>query len=671
MSTPPNNTPGKESRPRSRPAFWIITVLTPLLFLGGAELVLRSLNYGGTLDLVVRTKVLGKEWYTLNRGVARRYFLQEGVALPEPSDDLFEIDKGPTTKRIFMLGESTMQGFPFDYNATAPRLLQDRLKQLLPEYNIEVVNAGLSAVNSYTILDFTRELLDYTPDAFVVYAGHNEFYGAMGVGSTEYLGRWRGPINLYLKLLHSRLFLLIRDGVVAVRNLVSRPHSHPQADLMEAMVGHEAIRYHSDEYERAMQNFECNMRTLVSAANDRHIPVILCSVTSNVRDQKPFVSLFAESMTDSLKTLWNGFERAGGSELQGGDPDGATTYYLGAISLDSTRAEAHYGLGLCLDTLEDWYHAKREFRKARDYDGLRFRASTEANAIIRSVCRDEHAILADIDSVFDAASPDGIVGNNLMMEHLHPNFYGYFLLAKSLSEVLADNGVPMPKADWHWDRNLSDDAYRERSGVTELDLEAARCRTAALTNRWPFAATPDPAREYRADTRLRQLARQYVRKQIPWSDAHYAAADWYRNAGMYADALREYYAVSKVQPGYYYPVMLTGDAYRAMKMDSLAEQTYRRALSLQKSPFVHARLGMLYFDRGNMTGSIAEFESVFSREAEGSEKVDPKAEAIAYFFLGVSYGKIGNLGKARENLQAALRLDPHNEDAKRILAQIQ
>src|SRR6266481_5779165 len=132
---------------RKKRSFWIVMLLVPLLLLAGAELLLRWFDYGGTLDLVVKTRVMGKEWYTLNPRVATRYFLQEGVATPEPTDDLFEIEKQPATRRIFMLGESTMQGFPFDYNATAPRLLQDRLRQLLPRYNIEVINAGLSAVN--------------------------------------------------------------------------------------------------------------------------------------------------------------------------------------------------------------------------------------------------------------------------------------------------------------------------------------------------------------------------------------------------------------------------------------------------------------------------------------------------------------------------------------------
>src|SRR5713226_3336713 len=165
--------PSGKTQSSRKKTFWIVMLSVPFLFLLGSEIVLRAINYGGTLDLVVKTSVLGKEYYTLNREVARRYFSQKGIGIPEACDDIFEVHKQPTTKRIFMLGESTMAGYPFDYNATAPRLLQDRLRQLLPQYTIEVVNVGLAAVNSYTVLDFMKELVDYQPDAFIVYLGHN------------------------------------------------------------------------------------------------------------------------------------------------------------------------------------------------------------------------------------------------------------------------------------------------------------------------------------------------------------------------------------------------------------------------------------------------------------------------------------------------------------------
>jgi len=47
-----------------------------------------------------------------------------------------------------------------------------------------VVNVGISAISSYMVLNFVNELVQYQPDLFVLYMGHNEFYGAFGIGST-------------------------------------------------------------------------------------------------------------------------------------------------------------------------------------------------------------------------------------------------------------------------------------------------------------------------------------------------------------------------------------------------------------------------------------------------------------------------------------------------------
>ncbi|HYQ86641.1 MAG TPA: hypothetical protein VES59_05300 [Bacteroidota bacterium] len=664
-------TEGDSHRSRNRKSFWVVIILTPFLVLGAAEGVLRWIDYGGTLDLVVKTRVMGKDWYTLNRRVGQRYFLQKGIAVPEPSDDLFELDKQPGTKRIFMLGESTMAGFPYDYTATAPRLLQDRLKQLLPQYNIEVINVGLSAVNSYTTLDFMDELVQYRPDAFIVYVGHNEFYGALGVGSTEYLGRWHSLIQLYMTMLKSKLCLLIRDGVTTLRDLISHPNSHPNADLMEVMVRNQTIPYHGDEYCRAKQNFEENLREMASLAAVHRVPIVLSTLTSNIRDQRPFMPLFSETTGDSLRNLWNRFVGEGRAEFERRNWSEAAASFRHAIAIDSMEARAHFELARCLDTLHHAADAKAEYRKARDFDGLRFRASTEFNDLIRSICRERHLILDDVDRVFDEQSPDGIVGTNLILEHLHPNAEGYFLLAKSFLNALAENDALAPRSEWHWDRNLSDERFKEISGVTDFELEAAQYRVFNLTNRWPFKQPGDSKKTYLADTKERQLAEQYVQKRIGWSDAHYALAEWYRSNGDNGKAIHEYSAVSKVLPGYYYPVMLTGDVFRAMKNDRFAELTYRRALALQASPFIHARLGMLYYDEGNLRKTIEEFESVFTADSSGSERVDAKAQAVAHFFLGVAYGKIGDLDKARMNLRSTLELDPHNEDAKRILSQLQ
>lgn len=656
--------------PLKKKVFLLAMILTQIIILVGTETILRAIHYGGNLDLVVKTTVMGKEYYTLNREVARRYFSQKGINVPEAYDDIFEIQKQPHTKRIFMLGESTMAGFPFDYNATAPRLLRDRLVQLLSQYNIEVINVGLAAINSYTVLDFMEELVSYEPDAFIIYLGHNEFYGAMGIGSTEYLGQWRWLVHLYLELRSLKLFLLIRDGIVALRNIFVQEPTPREATLMEVMVREKAILYNSRGYRIAKENFTLNLIDIIAVAKNHRVPIVLSTLTSNIRDQKPLLATFSESATSQSMQMWRTIFDKGKKAQEVGNFEEAISFFQQAIQINTLHADAHYHLAKCLDTLRRYNEAKLEYKKARDYDGLRFRASSDFNDLIRSLCRQEVIPVADAEVIFEQHSPHGLVGSNLMLEHLHPNFDGYFLLAKTFFQTLVDDKLIVSEDEWQWERNLNDAEFKERAGVTEFELEAAQYRIQQLTSGWPFTNESSPKPRYQPQNKIQEIAVAYARKRIAWSQAHYELADWYAKDGKYEKALREFFAVSKVIPYYYYPVMRMGDMYRLMEKSDLAEQTYRRALGLQNSPFVRVRLGMLYYDVGKTEQAIDEFEITFVAEQAGSEKMSTKERSTARYLLAVAYGKHGNLQKAKENLQLALEIDPQNDEARKLLTQL-
>ncbi len=52
--------------------------------------------------------------------------------------------------------------------------------------------------NSYTIRDLVPEIIKKKPDLILIYLGHNEYYGALGIGSVESLGTSRFLVNTTL-----------------------------------------------------------------------------------------------------------------------------------------------------------------------------------------------------------------------------------------------------------------------------------------------------------------------------------------------------------------------------------------------------------------------------------------------------------------------------------------
>ncbi len=101
-------------------------------------------------------------------------------------------------------------------------MVKDRLVTLFPDRNFEVVNLGMTAVNSYTMLDFTREILEYELDLILIYCGHNEFYGALGIASAEHLGRSRWLVKTHLNLQKLKTFWLVRATIAWTGPRVSR-----------------------------------------------------------------------------------------------------------------------------------------------------------------------------------------------------------------------------------------------------------------------------------------------------------------------------------------------------------------------------------------------------------------------------------------------------------------
>ena len=164
--------------------FNIILLLLPFIILIFLEIILRIVNYGDNLKLFIDFP--GKEmqeYKIVNREIGKKYF--QKLEYSNPCHDMYLKEKPINGFRIFVLGSSTVLGFPYEESLMFSRILQERLQNSYPEKYIEVVNTALTAINSYTLYDFIDEVLKEEPDAILIYAGHNEFYGAFGLGSAE------------------------------------------------------------------------------------------------------------------------------------------------------------------------------------------------------------------------------------------------------------------------------------------------------------------------------------------------------------------------------------------------------------------------------------------------------------------------------------------------------
>ena len=202
-----NNTDKIKLKRKSPLWFYLILVLIPILFFVLLEILLWIFKYGRNDDQWIKitdTKQM------LNPDIAGRYFFNTKDS-PQSNNDAFNIVKKENTFRIFVMGGSSAQGFPFSPNGNFGRYIRDRLELILPEKHIEVINIAITATNSFTIRDLLPEVIEQKPDLILIYAGHNEYYGALGIGSTENIGSSRDFVNFLIWLNKFKSVELLRN----------------------------------------------------------------------------------------------------------------------------------------------------------------------------------------------------------------------------------------------------------------------------------------------------------------------------------------------------------------------------------------------------------------------------------------------------------------------------
>lgn len=543
------------SRGRRR-AFLLIALLIPAVAFAALEGGLRAARYKGDLGLFARLPILGGRYLGVNKHFAARYFVNVSL-LPTPSNDLFLAAKPANGFRVFVLGESTANGFPYGYNGTFSRILQDALRDVMPGSTVEVVNLGIAAVNSYTLYDQVDEVLAAKPDAVLIYVGHNEFYGALGAGSAE--RAWAPPafVRAYLKLQRLRTFLLARDVAVGVVRRLSprRPRRDGPMSLMQEMVREEAIPLDGPTYRRGRRQFTENLTAILGRFRNAGVPVFVGSLASNLRDQRPFRSVPTRAHPAAGR-VWG----------------------------DARQALAR----------GDLPEARRLFAYARDLDGLRFRATGEFSAIIRRVASETGAHYVPALEAFAAASSDGIPGSDLFWEHLHPTQKGYHLMGRVYFEALKEARFLGRSADTTLLRPWA--AYFERMELTEFDHRFAWHEIRSLTSRWPFVEREDPAgypANYRATSSADSLAFEAVNRGLGWARAKGTLADHYRTTGQLLQARAEYRGLAREQPVNASLLVIAADVYLRLNEPDRARELLERAYGIEPSALVCHALGSL------------------------------------------------------------------------------
>jgi lysophospholipase L1-like esterase len=376
-----------------------------------------------------------------NPNASKKYFSNQEIATVGNSE-LFKKKKDGNTLRIFVLGESTTIGYPYFHNGSFHRWLQYRLSHSFPDKNFEIINIALTAVNSYTVLGFAREVVDYEPDAVLIYTGHNEYYGALGVGSTENIGGNPRLVNLLLSLRDFRITQLITNLYGNLQNAFASGKAGSGGTRMKLMVADQQIPYQSVLYKRGVEQFRANMNETLELFNKQNIPVFISNLVSNEKDLKPFVSFPVDGL--QFPEFKKNYESGFGSSSKEGHGTRLLPILKRLIRAITPTRFATYYLGQLAYNQGDFKRRpKRIFPEPEIWTDCGFRAPAELEYRSSSqLCRTyKDAHLVDAKAAFEANSANGIIGDELILEHVHPDLRGYAILSDVFYEALKKNKI--------------------------------------------------------------------------------------------------------------------------------------------------------------------------------------------------------------------------------------
>ncbi len=594
--------------------------LIPVLFFVLLEVVLRICNYGYDYRQWVSPV---KGLYTLNPQIAHKYFY--GMQrVPRSDVDMFDIMKKPNTYRVFVLGESAAAGYPFLPNGSFSRYLQQRLSLEYPGSKIEVVNCAMTAINSYAMLDFMPGILKEKPDLILIYAGNNEYYGALGVGSMESFGTSRPLVNLVIYLEQFRTFQLLRNLVSKISGLFRKKRTRT-GTLMARMARDQYIALGSKVYEEGLKQFKGNMADILEMAKKHNVPVILGTLACNLKDQYPFVSVNVK----------------------------------GQPCADSVFDRATSAL-----TNEEFVKADSLFRYAKDLDALRFRAPTALNDEILGLGMKFSDPVVNVDSAFDALSPDHIVGDNLMADHLHPTLRGYEIIGRLFYDEMEKAGL-LPKT------KPLDLTNRQQDSITVADFPFAKIdsvigeyRIKVLKDDWPYINPGNriPISELLHTTDyIDSLAYELVQDRMDWVTVHNDAAEYYAKRGQYEQFMR----VMNVLVGQYpYSTDLydyTANVLLHAKLYDDAHYYLKKRVEIEPSAFSEKWLGNI--DLWDKRVSAAKEHLLASLKYDG-------ADAQVWYNLSGAYIDEKNYSQALQAINETLTLQPNFPGARELRAEL-
>lgn len=551
----------------------------------------------------------------------------------------FAADKSADTYRIFTLGGSTTAGRPYDDRVSFSSWLRLYLPAVDPSRRWEVVNAGAISYASYRMVVLMKELVRYRPDLIVVYTGHNEFLEERSYAEIIHQNQALKRLRIWLNGLRS--YTLARRFWLDLKSEPEAPSGGLESEvtaMLDDWTGFE--RYHRDDELRrsVLEHFDYNLRQIVAIARAHDIDLIFAEPISNLKDFSPFKSEATSSLGAAQVARREALLAEAVARRESGEVVAALDLLEEAARIDPDFAETHFLIGRARLAMDEIEAAREAFIRAKELDVVPLRALEPIVDSVVAVAREHGIPLVQLPALLD--SP--ILGNEHLLDHVHPDIPVHSLIAEEVIRILVEQGTVRPQPTWsaHTRQALYDQhlATLDRAYYAERDLNLAKVLGWA-------------GKIEEAEPALRRAV-----EVIPdHPEVHLNLGIVLQKQGRWEEALEELAQAAELQPDLPEAHFNLGVVYGSLGDSDRAREALQRAIELRSDySKAHFNLGVVYRRQGKLAEAVDSLQRALELEPESAD---------TYTQLGLTFRRMGQQSQAIEAFEESLRLQPGNSRA--------
>ncbi len=565
------------------------------------------------------------------------------------NEQRFDRRKSKDSFRIFCLGGSTTYGRPYDDSTSFCGFLRAFLAAAEPSRRFEVINAGGISYASYRVALLMEELIEYQPDLFIVLSGHNEFLEKRTYSQiirTPRAVRWIGAA-----MGNTRTYAALNQLIESLDGSADRPSAGGEllpsevVTELEKSVGPEA--YHRDDGFKAqvLAHYRYNLNRMIDIAHSVGSQILLVTPSSNLKDCSPFKSEHRSDMSRAVIAQFDGLLGRAARALELKQVEQGLGWVEQAIGLDDRYAAAHYLRGRLLWSAERFEEARVEFVRARDEDICPLRALSTMLDIVSNTATERQVPTVDFNSWTATHSDHGTPGEQLFLDHVHPDVDTHQALAVLLLDTMKQEG--MIESSLARDRiaRISD----RIKNTIDHQAHAKALRNLAFVLGWAGKTDESKRLARRAEAMLPTDAATQFRLGAN------AEAE-----GNGAEAIRHFQRALELQPDHLQTMNRLGQALMAQASHLKAVPLFQAVLSRDAANTVALyNLGNAAVITGDLPGAVDYYRRYLVEEPEAAQVISN---------LGSVLSDLGRHEEAVREHRRALDLDPKLSQAHFNLA---